>query len=340
MKGAPEPIAGLNRVRILEYPQSWNEREPLVDIRSHCPHFFFGDRFCPFLRLRVADMLNRAQDSLPDGRRLRVATALRTLSMQKGGWDNYFKRMREEHPAWPLSSLRRATNKYHAPYDQKAPPGHCTGAAVDVILVDQDNQPLDVTSPTQGWDAAYTWSDKLAPEAKANRMVMVEAMLGAGFSNCRDEYWHYSFGDSPWAVRVGEYECPYGWAHPPVCLETDFAHAAADDPQIATVRDFNGRAIQAEGSCAVPIAGAPTPSGLPSWCVGLYWARDVPVTLHLSWPSSPTTVELFAGPALESLEPIPDVNRDGDTLTIHITPAMDRVILSNFPAVPAVEVGK
>jgi D-alanyl-D-alanine dipeptidase len=335
MQGAPEPIAALNRVHILEVARPWNEREPLVDVRTYCPHFFFGDRICPFLRLRVADMLNHAHNSLPTDRRLRIATALRTLSMQKGGWDNYFKRMREEHPAWPLSSLRRATNKYHAPYDQKAPPGHCTGGAVDVILVDLDNQPIDVTAPTQGWDAAYTWSDKLAPEARANRMVMVEGMLAAGFSNCRDEYWHYSFGDSAWAVRVGEYECPYGWAHPPVCLETDFTQAVALEPRIETVRDFNGRALRAEGSCAVPTGGAPTQGGQPSWCVGLYWAREIPVTMRLAWPSPPDMVELYAGPALESLEPIPNLERDGDTVVIHITPATDRVLLSNFPAVPA-----
>src|SRR5205085_471737 len=171
--------------------------------------------------------------------------------MQKGGWDRYLERMRQEHPMWPLSALRRATNKYFAPYDQKAPPGHCTGGAVDVVLVDQSGEPLDVTAPTNGWEAAYTWSDKLAPESRANRMVMVEAMLAAGFSNCRDEYWHYSFGDSAWAVRVGEFECPYGWAHPPVCLETDFPEAAAEHMEMETIRDFNGRAIEARGSISV-----------------------------------------------------------------------------------------
>jgi D-alanyl-D-alanine dipeptidase len=46
-------------------------------------------------------------------------------------------------------------------------------------------------------------------------------MLDVGFSNCRDEYWHYSFGDSAWAVRIGASECPYGLALPPAgeCAE-------------------------------------------------------------------------------------------------------------------------
>ena len=38
-------------------------------------------------------------------------------------------------------------------------------------------------------------------------------MLNAGFSNCRDEWWHYSYGDAGWAVRFGLKECFYGLIH-------------------------------------------------------------------------------------------------------------------------------
>ena len=41
------------------------------------------------------------------------------------------------------------------------------------------------------------------------------AMLGVGFSNCRDEWWHYSYGDAGWAVRTGSSTCPYGLAQLP-----------------------------------------------------------------------------------------------------------------------------
>ena len=99
MQGSPEPIAALNRIRILEYTRPWAEREPLVDIRTHCRDVVFADNLCPFLRRRTADMLNHAQSSLPIGIRLKVGTALRTLSLQKGGWDRYFERMRAEHPS-------------------------------------------------------------------------------------------------------------------------------------------------------------------------------------------------------------------------------------------------
>lgn len=333
LQGSPEPIAALNRITIQEYAKPFAEREPLVDIRAFCPGVAPAERICPFLRLRVAEMLNAAQDHLPTGYRFRVGTALRTLSMQAGGWDRYYARMREEHPTWPLSALRRATNKYFAPYDQKAPPGHCTGGAVDVVLLGPDGEPLDVVSPTQGWEAAYTWSDKISADARANRMIMVEAMLGAGFSNCRDEYWHYSWGDSAWAVRVGEHACPYGWTHPPVCLEPVPGLAASQSVQIETLRDpVTGRALRAEGACVFE-------AGQQAWGVGLLWAKGVPVSLRIetraAWDTASEGGLLYVGPEPDKLQPLPGADVSGDTYRVELTPEHDRTCISNRPS-PAV----
>jgi GrpB-like predicted nucleotidyltransferase (UPF0157 family) len=40
-------------------------------------------------------------------------------------------------------------------------------------------------------------------------------MHSTGLSNCRDEFWHWSYGDSPWAVRVGASAACYGLIEPP-----------------------------------------------------------------------------------------------------------------------------
>lgn len=331
--GSPEPIAALNRVRMTELSVPWTEREPLVDVRSFCPDVVLTERLCPYLRRTVAEMLNRAQASLPSGYKFNVGTCLRTLTMQKRGWDNYYHKMHEEHPNWPLSALRRATNKYFAPYDQKAPPGHCTGGAVDVGLLDPEGKALDMTAPTEGWEAAYTWSLKISDEARKNRMLMVRTMLDAGFSNCRDEYWHYSWGDSAWAVRVGERACPYGWAHPSVVLETDFPDASAAEMQIETARDFHGRALSATGSCSLASDAGRTSEGFPLWSVGLYWANGVPVTLHLRWPSGIGIPTLYAGDGKEAWQALQDVRceEEGSGLLLRLTPEHDRIILTTQP---------
>ena len=333
--GSPEPIAALNRVKILEYGRHWQEREQIVDMRVYCPAVCCNDGICPYLRQRVADKLNLAQAALPSGYRLKVGTALRTLAMQQRGWNNYFKRMQEEHPLWPLSALRRATNKYHAPYDQKAPPGHCTGSAVDVGLLDPAGNTLDMVAPTQGWDAVDTFSNKISPEARANRMLMVEAMLGAGFSNCRDEYWHYSYGDSAWAVRLGERECPYGWVYPPLILNIisgpTLESAVASSVELKCVRDYNGKPLSATGNCTYATES--------EFHAGLLWANKVPLTLRLqSGTVSLSPPSFYIGDGKETWETLPAdaAQRDNDTLVLHLTPTLDRAVLTTQkPASPA-----
>jgi D-alanyl-D-alanine dipeptidase len=87
-----------------------------------------------------------------------------------------------------------------------------------VYLVDKDNEPYDTTSPFTRFQSAPTYVYGLMPEAQRNRTVLVEAMLGAGFSNCRDEWWHYSYGDAGWAVRTGRKRCFYGLTDLPLEL--------------------------------------------------------------------------------------------------------------------------
>jgi len=69
--------------------------------------------------------------------------------------------------------------------------------------------------PYVGWESAATATTGLSPEAAYNRRLLYDAMSGAGFSNCRDEWWHWSYGDSAWAVRVGAEAAIYGLIAPP-----------------------------------------------------------------------------------------------------------------------------
>lgn len=197
--GSPrEPgIARLGRIPIRECG------EPLVDLREACPGVLLTCKL-PFVRASVAEMVRKAQDALPDGIRLKIHTALRTMEQQSAGYWNHVKGLSEKHPEWPRSVLRREANKFWHPPDMKAPPGHTTGGAVDVGLVDAAGRDLDHASTVVvGISSQPTYCRYLTPQAYANRRILIVAMSAAGFSNCADEWWHWSYGDSAWAGRTG-----------------------------------------------------------------------------------------------------------------------------------------
>src|SRR5262249_23167918 len=90
--------------------------EPLVDLCHECPGILVTA--CPtYARRRIAAMLNRAQEELPDGVRLKVHTALRTTEMQSNGYWDHYRSLQEKHPGWPQAVLRREANKFWHPPD-------------------------------------------------------------------------------------------------------------------------------------------------------------------------------------------------------------------------------
>jgi zinc D-Ala-D-Ala dipeptidase len=208
-QGTPEPFAALNKIPIVD------NLEPLVDIRVFCRRLIVNQRVLPYVRLNVAKMLNEAQAMLPPGHHLRINSGLRTLEGQAEMYWRHYRDLEKKHPNWPKSALRRTNNKYFAAPDVAAPPGHTTGGAVDLTVIGPDRRVLDMTSPTVGWEGAYTYSTKLSKEAYLNRRMLIDIMFAVGFSNCRDEWWHWSYGDNAWAVRTGNKVACYGLIVPP-----------------------------------------------------------------------------------------------------------------------------
>lgn len=206
--GRPEPIRALNE--ILEEENF----ESLDDMRVVAPSVrILRPQVIPYVRRSVAEMCERAAQALPSGIYLGLVEGWRPLSRQQRIYDFMWAAAKEAFPDRSLAALRRTVCRWVAPTDQKAPPGHCTGAAVDVWLVDENNEPIDVASPFDRWQAAPTYTLGLSEEAQRNRTLLVSTMLNEGFSNCRDEWWHYSYGDAGWAVRVAEARCFYGLVH-------------------------------------------------------------------------------------------------------------------------------
>jgi len=204
-KGRPEPIRALNRIRELE------NGEPLVDIREVAPSVrMFRPAVIPYCRETVARMVEAAARRLPAGYNFGLVEAWRPIERQQRIYDFMWKSAVEAFPGRTHNSLRRTVCRWVAPTDQKAPPGHCTGGALDVWLIDDKGEQIDTVSSANRFGTAPTYTLGLTPEAERNRMILVETMLEQGFSNCRDEWWHYSYGDAGWAVRIDVEECFYG----------------------------------------------------------------------------------------------------------------------------------
>ncbi len=204
-KGRPEPIAALNKIVECE------NNEPLVYMPDVAPSVRIPrEATIAYCRESVARMAEEAAKSLPKGYYLAVTDAFRPFDRQVKIFELMWRFGTEAFPHLSYAQMRRKICRWVAPVDQKAPPGHCTGAALDVVLEDEAGELIDVASPYDRFTAAPTYCLDLSSEAHRNRMILVEAMLGVGFSNCRDEWWHYSFGDAGWAVREGKDECMYG----------------------------------------------------------------------------------------------------------------------------------
>ena len=82
--------------------------------------------------------------------------------------------------------------------------GHPTGGAVDVTLVDSTGKRLDMGTPfldirADGVELSRE-AKNLTPEQIENRKILTEAMQSEGFTPFWGEWWHFSYGDTEWAV--------------------------------------------------------------------------------------------------------------------------------------------
>jgi len=223
--GAAEPIAALNKVVHLE------NGEPLVDLREAVPGLHvLRETAVPWARRSVAERFAEARASIAP-LDIGLREAWRSPERQKFIYDYYFNSL---PPESSLAVRRRRANRFFAPYDQKAPPGHSTGAALDVWLLDADGESIPLNGPGQRFRSAPTFSARLPAIIREKRIILYTAMTAVGFTNCRDEWWHYSYGDAGWAVRVGSPTCIYGSIRPDTeaYIEKDqaFIEAFLTDP--------------------------------------------------------------------------------------------------------------
>ena len=118
--------------------------------------------------------------------------------------------------SYPL--ITKKVEKFWAfPYfDEKCPPPHSTGGALDVSLSDKygnlvgmgsDIDQMDEISKPNFYEKAR---DKQGVTWNARRQLLKEIMTKFGFVQHPNEWWHFSYGDQLWAWKNKEKKALYG----------------------------------------------------------------------------------------------------------------------------------
>lgn len=186
--------------------------EPLVDFLELCPQLVLSPRHPVFefprvhlVRASVARMLGEAARALPDGLRLQIVEGYRPIAVQREHFKHSLEEARKRFPGAEEAKIYLEAGRYSAPPDAPTPPPHLTGGAVDVTIIDSAGEELDFTSPFDLLDIAHAAMNArgLSPAAQGNRALLRQVMEPTGLTNYADEWWHWSYGDNGWALRVG-----------------------------------------------------------------------------------------------------------------------------------------
>lgn len=200
--------------------------EPLIDVRvagglrygppPECPET--EPHYC-LLREGVYRRLLTVQQTLPSGFYLRLYEGLRSLAVQQQLFDEELARVKQRHPAIEPEAAYRETCRLVSPVTQldgspNIPP-HSTGGAVDIEIVDDDGRVIDFGMEIRDWvkvPPAHCLPDApgLTNTAAANRQLLAQAMITAGFAAYDQEWWHFSYGDRHWAATTGAGHAIYG----------------------------------------------------------------------------------------------------------------------------------
>lgn len=192
--------------------------QPIDDIEGPIYRDFIRDNpkyDSIFLRQRVADRLYTAAENLPSHLRLVIRAGHRPLHVQRKVLKGVFERYLLDNP---LATHEDALTYARIFVDDPAIkfPSHCCGSAVDVDLFDTEKQQLvdfgcQVNTPN---NISFLHSNDITEAQYASRMILLTAMLSAGFAPSFVEWWHFSYGDRVWAYFYKKPQSLYGVVEP------------------------------------------------------------------------------------------------------------------------------
>lgn len=180
--------------------------ESANDIEGDCyrEHIKKHPDFSLSVRRTVADMLIKAQKSLPQAWKIVLKAGYRPLEVQLELLKVLKKISERSHPEWSEGQHLGYARKYVADPSIVCPP-HVTGGAVDIDVYDTASGSfVDMgCRPNTEGELATLHSKMLNPDQYHNRIVLLSAMLRAGFAPLSSEWWHYQYGETYWAEFYG-----------------------------------------------------------------------------------------------------------------------------------------
>ena len=133
-------------------------------------------------------MLSETSKLLPDNLFLQIDCGYRSPKVQGYLWQNRIKQL----------GIKKASKLVGNP--NIGTPGHTTGGAVDVSLLDKNLNEINLSAPfLKYYDEQKLHSTKITKEAQKLRLILYKVMTSVGFAPHDNEYWHFSYGDERWA---------------------------------------------------------------------------------------------------------------------------------------------
>lgn len=168
----------------------------------------------------VARRLREAAARLAPGYGLLLFDAYRSRETQADLFQMVLADVRAAHPDWDAAAVERQARLFAAHPDDTARFAvlpHNSGGAIDLAICRLDTGEMcdfgtafDAAEPASRSDFFETEPDPahgFTPErwltVRHNRRMLFNLMKQAGFSNYREEWWHYDLGDCLWAQAVG-----------------------------------------------------------------------------------------------------------------------------------------
>ena len=131
----------------------------------------------------------------------------RGLNIQSNEMNSYPEIIKEVEKFWAYPSI-----------DDKCPPPHSTGGAIDLAIADSSGKLIDMGCDIDNMDISASpefYKDRNSKESiiwDDRRNLLKNVMLKSEFVQHPNEWWHFSYGDQLWAWTNQNRKAIYGKA--------------------------------------------------------------------------------------------------------------------------------